>query len=172
MGTCTTGFGSPSQLQDRKAPMLSGMETRCAAKLLTQQEHGTSPWHGLSSPRGAECSFPSSVQPWECQAPWRAQQAQEHTGGIALSGMKCAPPASFSHRAEGHSNFCLPIKGWFRCPKDTRRHLTTPVLQNRQQSREPSVVSLSPTQLCSCHQKRGQKRAVQHILSLLPYLLF
>lgn len=158
---------------DSKAPMLSGMETRRAAKLLTEQEHETSPRQGLSSPRAAEHSFPSPG-PALGDAKLHGGLSRLRSTPVVLHfwGWSVHPSPSFSHRAESHSNFSLPIQGWFMCPKDTRRHLTTPVLQNREQSGESSLISLSPTQLCSCHQKGGQKRAVQHIVSLLLYLLF
>lgn len=171
-GTCTTGFGSPSQSQDSKAAVLSGMEARCAAKLLTQQEQGPHPGRGWAAPEVLSTLFPAQVQPWEMPSTMEGSEGSgAHRWYCAFGGEVCIPPPIFRHRAEGHSNFSLPFKGRFRGPKDIRRHLTTPVLQNRQQSGEPSVISLSPTRLCSCHQKRGQKRAVQHILSLLHYLL-
>lgn len=100
-GTCTTGFGSPGQAQDSKVPVLSGMETRHAAKLLTQQEHGASPWQRLSSPRGAEHSPPSSDP---------ALGDTQHHGGLRSTpvvlhfrGWSVQPHPSFSHRAQGHS---------------------------------------------------------------------
>lgn len=113
VGTCTTGFGSPSRLQDSKVPVLSGMETQRAAKLLTQQEHETSPWQGLSSHRGAEPSFPSSSP--------ALGDAKDHgglsrlrsrpTSGIALLGMKCAPPSQLQPQSRRSLELLLAHSG-------------------------------------------------------------
>lgn len=118
MGICTTGFGSPSQLQDSKVAALSGMETRLAAKLLTQQEHGTSPWQELSSPRGAEHSFPSSRP---------ALGDAKHHGGLSrlrstpavlhFWGEVCSPlPASVTEQKATLTSPC-PLRGGSGVPK-------------------------------------------------------
>lgn len=132
MGTCPTGFGSPSQLQDSKVPMLSGTGMLCAAKLLTQQEHGTSPWQGLSSHRGAEPSFPSSSP---------ALGDAEHHGGLSrfrstpvvlhFQEWSVHPPPSFSERAEGQPNFSCALSSGSGVPKTQGGTYNTCAAQQR-----------------------------------------